>query len=600
MTLALRVWAPNATEVAVIVGQVRSLMRPDDDRPGWFVASAPPHCVDYLIAVDDVVRPDPLARWLPEGVHGPSRVYEAGAFAWDDSHWSGRELAGDSVIYELHVGTFTPAGRLDSAADRLEHLVTLGVTHVELMPLAAFDGVHGWGYDGVALNAVHEAYGGPAALHRFVQEAHRAGLAVLLDIVHNHLGPSGNYWDDFGPVFTDAHHTPWGRALNLDGQGSDDVRAILLSSVAGWIVDFHLDGVRLDAVHELHDSRAVPFLEELTASIAVLSAEVGRPLSVIAESDRNDPRTVTTAGDGGLGMTAQWDDDVHHALHWILTGERDGYYADFADAENACRALERAFLHDGRWSSFRGRTHGRPVDFSVTPPQRYVASVQTHDQIGNRARGERLTHLVERDRLAAAAALLMALPYTPMLFMGEEWGASTPWLYFTSFDEDLGAAVTAGRREEFATHGWPEGYIPDPQDPATVRASVLDWGELDAPDPARLRDWYSELISWHRFDLPSQPLPQCFWNLHADGRPRWWAISRGRYLAIVNLDAVEIAVTVAAPAKTLAVRASWSRDWSIRAVGDDVSVVTIDRGGSVILDAENIVVEWRVSPTASR
>ncbi len=596
MTVPLRVWAPNATEVAVIVGEARAPMRPDADRPGWFVAEPLQHGTDYLIAIDQVVRPDPLARWLPEGVHGPSRAYEPGEFHDD---WSGRELSSDSVIYELHVGTFTTTGSLDSAAARLGHLAALGVTHVELMPLAAFDGDHGWGYDGVALNAVHEPYGGPAALCRFVQAAHRAGLAVLLDIVHNHLGPSGNYWDDFGPVFTDAHHTPWGRALNLDGQGSDDVRAILLSSVAGWIVDFHLDGVRLDAVHELHDTRAVPFLEELTASIAVLSVEVGRPLSVIAESDRNDPRTVTPAVDGGLGMTAQWDDDVHHALHWIITGERDGYYADFAEPRHASRALERAFLHDGRWSSFRGRTHGRPVDFSVTPPERYVVSLQTHDQVGNRAMGERLTHLVERDRLAAAAVLLMALPYTPMLFMGEEWGAATPWMYFTSFDQDLGAAVTAGRLEEFASHGWTEGDIPDPQDPATVRASVLDWSELDARDPARLRDWYAELISWHRFDLPSQPLPQCYWNLLADGRPQWWAISRGRSLAIVNLDAAEIAVTVAASATALAVRASWSQDCSIGAVGVDASVVTMGRGDSVILEHEDSgFLEWRVSPSA--
>lgn len=581
--MRIPVWAPEADEVTLLIGPRRLAMDRDGDREGWWVSPHVAHGSDYLVEIDGTAIPDPLARWLPAGVHRPSRAFDAATVDWTDSGWSGRALDHGSVIYELHVGTFTQAGTLDSAIERLDHLADLGITHVELMPIAAFDGAHGWGYDGVALNAVHEAYGGPFALARFVDAAHGHGIAVILDVVHNHLGPSGNYWDTCGPFFTDAHSTPWGRAVNLDGPGSDDVRAIIVSSATGWLRDFHMDGLRLDAVHELRDSRAHTLLEELADTVSALSAESHRPLSLIAESDRNDPRTVMRSAEGGLGMTAQWDDDVHHALHWILTGESGGYYADFASCSAAAHALERAFLHDGRWSSFRQRTHGRPVDFERTPPARFVVSLQTHDQVGNRARGERLSHLVDRDRLAAGALLLMALPYTPMLFMGEEWGAATPWQYFTSFDEELGRAVTGGRRAEFAAHDWDAAPVPDPQDPATRAASVLAWSELAEADARRLRDWYRSLLAWRRSDLRDLPAAQCAWSVATEGRPAWWSIARGPNLCAVNLSADDATLTLDSPARDVSVRRTWSGRYSLVDAGRSASALTIGPGESLAL-----------------
>jgi maltooligosyltrehalose trehalohydrolase len=492
----IAVWAPAADDVALVVDDATVSMRPRAD--GWFVADAAlAHGQRYGFALDaGPVRADPRAVWLPDGVHAPGRHYDHARFDWTDAAWTGHSWAA-AVLYELHVGTFTAAGTFDAAIERLGHLVDLGVTHVELLPVCAADGAYGWGYDGVAPWSVHEPYGGPDGLKRFVDAAHAQGLSVLLDVVHNHLGPSGNYLGDFGPYFTDRVTTPWGAAVNLDAPGSDEVRAYLIGSVEAWLRDFHLDGVRLDAVHELHDTRALTLLEELSARVAALSSELGRPLVAVAESDRNDPRTVLPRDQHGLGLTAQWDDDVHHALHVWLTGESQGYYEDFARDPSAAVATvwQRAFFHAGTYSTFRGRVHGRPVDLAEVPGWRFVASLQTHDQVGNRAHGERLTHLVRPGRLAGGAALLLLSPFVPMLFMGEEWGASTPWQFFSSFpDPDLAAAVTAGRQAEFADHGWSAGQVPDPQDRATLERSVLDWHERAEPEHARLLDWYRRLI----------------------------------------------------------------------------------------------------------
>ncbi len=350
------------------------------------------------------------------------------------------------MIYELHVGTFTPEGTLDAATERLGHLVDLGVDVVELLPLAPFPGARNWGYDGVAPYAVHEAYGGPAALQRFVDAAHAAGLGVCLDLVYNHLGPDGNHLAEFGPYLTDRHTTPWGLALNLDAADSDPVRHWVLDNVAQWFVDFHADGLRLDAVHELHDHRATHVLEEMARLVDDLAEQHGRAMWLVAESDRNDPGTVTPRGTGaavgGQGLHGQWADDVHHALHVALTGETQGYYADFAEPEALAKVMRTPFFHDGTHSSFRGRGHGRPVDPTSVPGWRFVASLQTHDQVGNRAIGDRLSALVEPGLLACGAAILLTSPWTPMLFMGEEWGASTPWQYFTDHtDRALGEAV---------------------------------------------------------------------------------------------------------------------------------------------------------------
>jgi maltooligosyltrehalose trehalohydrolase len=539
-----RVWAPDAKEV--------SLVHADDEREmdqragGWWQLAATDirHGDDYAFQVDGGdPRPDPRSRWQPDGVHSASRVYDHNQYEWHDGSWRGVPLAG-SVLYELHVGTFTDEGTLSAALTRLDHLVELGVDAVELLPLAAFDGPRGWGYDGVALYAVHEPYGGPDALKGFVDACHDRGIGVVLDVVYNHLGPSGNYLQEFGPYFTDRHTTPWGTAVNLDAPGSDEVRAWILDNAIGWLRDFHLDGLRLDAVHELVDTRAFPLLEELGERVHELAAQVGKPLFLVAESDLNDPRTVTAAP-LGLGLDAQWSDDVHHALHATLTGERHGYYGDFGSLETLSTALSSAFVHAGTWSSFRQRTHGRPVDRRSTPGSRFVAYLQDHDQIGNRATGDRLAASLTPGLLKVGAALLLCSPYTPMLFMGEEWAASTPWQYFTSFpDRDLGAAVREGRRAEFATHGWAAEDIPDPQDLQTFQTSRLDWDELDEEPHAGVLDWYRKLIALRRerSELTHDRLDEVRCSYDEDAR--WFVMYRGRLTVVCNLGTDRLEVPV--------------------------------------------------------
>ncbi|MGW7228532.1 malto-oligosyltrehalose trehalohydrolase [Streptomyces cyaneofuscatus] len=536
--MRFEVWAPEADTVVLEAAEVRYPMERDPEREGWWSAEA--EAADgerYGFRVDDgPLLPDPRSRRQPDGPDGPSAVVDQGAYAWRNG-WAGRRL-NRAVLYELHVGTYTPEGTFDAAAARLGHLAELGITHVSLMPVCPFPGTNGWGYEGVSLWAVHEPYGGPEGLKRFVDTAHGLGLGVVLDVVHNHLGPSGNYLPAFGPYFTDTHHTPWGAAVNLDAPGSDEVRAFLLGSALAWLRDYRLDGLRLDAVHALADTRALTFLEELSTAVDALAVELGRPLGLIAESDLCDPRTTTPRPAGGLGLHAQWNDDFHHALHTALTGESQGYYADFARAPLAALAktVTSAFFHNGTWSSFRGRTHGRPVDVSRTPAHRFVGYAQTHDQIGNRALGDRLAAALSPGLQACAAALVLTGPFTPMLFMGEEWGARTPWQFFTDHtDPELAEAVRNGRRREFGAHGWAEEEIPDPQDPATRDRSCLDWSEPEREPHARLLAWYRQLIALRR-TLPDLHDP----NLAAvktafDEDARWIAYRRGDLRIAVNL-----------------------------------------------------------------
>ncbi|MFC4109268.1 malto-oligosyltrehalose trehalohydrolase [Micromonospora zhanjiangensis] len=506
------VWAPAAGRVRLrlggstgtretttspdpVVGSDRAMRRSDD---GWWRVDVPDAGpgTDYGFLLDDADRPlpDPRSAWQPAGVHGLSRVYDQSAFAWSDQRWTGRQLPG-SVLYELHVGTFTPGGTFDSAIERLDHLVGLGVDLVELLPVNAFNGEHNWGYDGVCWYAPHEPYGGPDGLKRFVDAAHARGLGVILDVVYNHFGPSGAYAPMLGPYLAEGSNT-WGRSVNLDGPGSDQVRRYILDSVLMWLRDYHVDGLRLDAVHALVDHRATPLLEELAMEVENLSTHLGRPLSLIAESDLNDPRLITERSAGGYGLHAQWNDDAHHALHTLLTGERQGYYADFGSLQCLSDVLTGAFFHAGTWSSFRGRSHGRPVDTSTVPGHRFVAYLQNHDQIGNRAVGDRITDALSPGLLRVGAVLLFTAPFTPMLFMGQEWGARTPWQFFTSHPEpELAAAVATGRRREFATHGWAEADVPDPQDPATFTRSRLDWTELDQPGHRETLDFHRRLIA---------------------------------------------------------------------------------------------------------
>lgn len=533
------VWAPGAESAALrLAGQLWPMER-DPVRAGWWTADARAADGDrYGFVLDGgPVLPDPRSRRQPDGPDGESAVVDHSGFAWR-SDWAGRGLPG-AVLYELHIGTFTAEGTFDAAAARLGHLAELGITHVSLMPVCPFPGVHGWGYEGVSLWAVHEPYGGPEGLKRFVDTAHGLGLAVVLDVVHNHLGPSGNHLPSFGPYFTETHHTPWGAAVNLDAPGSDEVRAFLLGSALAWLRDYRLDGLRLDAVHALADTRALTFLEELSAATDALSAELARPLSLIAESDLCDPRTTTPRESGGTGLHAQWNDDFHHSLHTALTGEAQGYYADFAVAPLAALAktVTSAFFHNGTYSGFRGRTHGRPVDVTRSAAHRFVGYAQTHDQIGNRALGDRLAASLSPGLLACAAALVLTGPFTPMLFMGEEWGARTPWQFFTDHtDPELAEAVRNGRRREFGAHGWAEEDIPDPQDPATRDRSCLDWSEPGREPHARLHAWYRELIALRRV-MPDLRDPDLATVKPAyDDEARWLAFRRGDLRIAVNLD----------------------------------------------------------------
>jgi malto-oligosyltrehalose trehalohydrolase len=525
------VWAPYAEAVEVQAGGERHAMA-RAVRPGWWTAEA--EGSDYGFVVDgEGPFPDPRSARQPGGVHGLSRVHDHDGFAWTDDGWRGRPLPG-GVLYELHVGTFTPEGTFDAAVERLDHLAELGVNAVEVMPVAAFPGRQGWGYDGVGLWAVHEPYGGPDGFKRFVDACHRRGLGVVLDVVYNHLGPSGNYLGRFGPYFTDAYRTPWGAAVNLDGPGSDEVRAFIVGNALMWLRDYHLDGLRLDAVHAMRDSRATHILEELADAVAGLRASTGRQAYLIAESDLADPRLVTPREAGGYGLDAQWNDDLHHALHATLTGEHQGYYRDFGSPEALVKTLTKVFFHDGTWSSFRGRSHGRPVDRTRTPGHRFVGFLQNHDQVGNRATGDRISAALSPGLLKVGAGLLLTAPCTPMLFMGEEWGAATPWRFFTDHGEpELARAVSEGRRREFAEHGWDAEDVPDPQDPATYRASVLDWDEREKPLHRELLDWYRALIALRR-TCPELTDPRLT-EVSVEHDDAWFVLYRGSVRIAANL-----------------------------------------------------------------
>jgi maltooligosyltrehalose trehalohydrolase len=425
-------------------------------------------------------------------VHALSRVVGHDGFKWRDSGFRASPLSA-AVIYELHIGTFTPEGTFESAIQKLDHLAQLGITHVELMPVAEFSGKHGWGYDGVDPFPPHQAYGGPEGLKKLVNACHSRGLAVLLDVVYNHLGPSGNYLAKYAPYFNDRYHTPWGWALNFDGPHSDEVRRFFCDNALMWLRDYHFDGLRLDAVHAIFDMSARPFLEQLGDEVRALSRQTGRPLVLIPESDLNDPRLLWPPEHGGFSLDAQWSDDFHHALHAMLTGERAGYYQGFGKMADLAKALHNAYVYDGQFSEARQRCHGRPP--TGLDGHRFFGYAQTHDQVGNRAQGERLSQLVNLSRLKTAAALVLTSPFVPMLFQGEEWGASTPFQYFTDHPEpDLAKAVREGRRKEFASFGWKPEDIPDPQAPETFQRSKLNWEERGREPHAGLLDWHGRLI----------------------------------------------------------------------------------------------------------
>jgi malto-oligosyltrehalose trehalohydrolase len=528
------VWAPNASQVqADVDGRLHDMAAAP---AGWWTASVPgAHWESRYAFRLDGGEPlaDPRSPRQPDGPESASQCYDHAAFEWTDAGWRGNPLPG-SVSYELHVGTFTADGTFDAATKQLGHLVDLGVTAIELMPVAAFPGRRGWGYDGVGLWAVHEPYGGPDGLKRFVDACHARRLAVLLDVVYSHLG-AGNRLADFGPYFTNAHLTPWGPAINLDQPGADEVRAFIASNALMWLRDYRVDGLRLDAVHALEDRGAVHLLEQLTTDVRALGARLNRDLVLVAESDANDPRLVTTPEAGGYGLDAQWNDDFHHAVHAAITGERQGYYCDFGSLAGLAKTMTRVFFHDGTWSSVRGRSHGRPVDVLRVPAYRFIGYLQDHDQVGNRAAGDRIAASLPPDLLKVGAGLVLTAPFTPMLFMGEEWGALTPWQYFTDHqDAELGRAVSAGRRAELAQHGWTD-EAPDPQDEATFERSRLNWADLDQQQHLDVLAWYRALIALRReqpeLTDPDLSRVEASW----DETARWLLVRRGRLRIAANL-----------------------------------------------------------------
>jgi len=495
-----RVWAPNAEKVTLRLIECRHRDVPMDREPdGTFTAASitrPGDRYFYIVDQNQPV-PDPVSRFLPEGVHGPTLIVDAAAFQWTDAVWRGVELA-DYVIYELHVGTFTRQGTFDGAIEKLEYLKSLGITVIEIMPVAAFPGKRNWGYDGVSLYAVQESYGGPDGLKRLVDAAHQLGLGVMLDVVYNHLGNEGNYLRLFGPYFSDHHHTPWGDAINYDAEGSAGVRKYFVENALYWISEYHLDGLRLDAVQNIYDDSPKHILAEIQEQVQALAKEEGRTVCMIAETDENDSRYVRSASKSGYGLDAVWSDDFHHVVHTLLTQEDEGYYQDFGKVEQLTRALSEGAVFQGEYFNFWKANRG--TSMKDVPLPRNVFCIQNHEQVGNRALGDRLSTLVPRGACKLAAALLLLAPETPLLFMGEEYGETAPFQFFTDYgDPVLQNAVREGRRNEFKDFVAFGEEVPDPQNPQTFERSKLSW-KLNS----EMLDWYRQLLELRKqFVTPS-------------------------------------------------------------------------------------------------
>jgi maltooligosyltrehalose trehalohydrolase len=565
-----QVWAPKASRVRVRVNgaTIEATSRPE----GWWEATSDASAGDdYAFLLNDSTDelPDPRSRWQPDGVHGPSRLYDDSSYTWHDNAWTGRELPG-SVLYEMHVGTFTKGANFDSAIERLDHLVELGITHVEVLPVNSVNGVWNWGYDGVGWYAVHAPYGGPDAFKRFVDACHARGLAVVLDVVYNHLGPSGNYLPEFGPYLKTGRNT-WGDLLNVE---VPEVRRFIIDNALMWLREFHLDGLRLDAVHALMDSTTPHILAQLADEVQALSAELGRPLPLIAESDLNDPEMITPLADGGRGMDAQWDDDVHHMLHALVTGERQGYYDDFGTLAGLAKVLTSGFFHDGSYSTFRKRKHGAPVDRERTPGYRFVVCLQNHDQVGNRAAGDRISEIATPQLQKIGAMLLLTSAYTPMLWMGEEWAASTRWPFFTSHPEPELARLTAeGRIKEFEEMGWNHDDIVDPQDESAYTQAILNWDEVAAEGHQDMYNFYRELLALRATepDLRDPHLNKV--EVDFDEDAQWVAIQRGQFQVVVNLADTDQVVGRPGRDLVLAVGGAELADSGVRLSGKSAAIV---------------------------
>jgi len=524
---------------------------------GWWhadVASAN-HATDYSFSVNggSYRYPDPRSMWQPSGVHGPSRVLDHSRYTWHDTGWNAVALS-DAIIYELHVGTFTEEGTFISAIQRLPYLKELGITHIELMPVNSFPGRHGWGYDGAALFAPQESYGGPEGLKRLVDACHAAGLAILLDVVYNHFGPVGNYSGVFGPYITEKHQTPWGGAINFDDAGSDEVRRFFCDNAIMWLRDYHIDGLRLDAIHAFVDSSEEHFLEQLSQEVEALSNELGRRLVLIAESDLNDPLVVTSRQNEqektrGYGMHAQWNDDFHHAIFAFLSGERQSYYRDFGSLTLIAKALQTAYVFDGQYSSYRGGIFGKPVE--GLSADRFLGYIQNHDQIGNRAFGDRVHRVVGLRKARLAAALVLTAPFVPMIFQGEEFAASSPFLFFADHDDpDIARAVSEGRRREHS-YGLESNLIPDPEAVETFLSSKLRWEETEVSPCREMLDWYRALIRLrtNQADLRNEKLDPA--SVQVDIAKSTLTTIRGNLILVFNFSDAEQHFPLAAPSRVL-------------------------------------------------
>jgi maltooligosyltrehalose trehalohydrolase len=538
--MRFNVWAPKAKSVDLIIRSRRIPLLPVAHGDWQIDVADPAIGAGYRYSIDGAAPlPDPRSQWQPEGVHGPSYIAE-GITRYRGAHagagFRARPLE-QAIIYELHIGTFTAEGTYASAQDKLPYLAELGVTHLELMPVATFPGRRGWGYDGVDLFAPFPAYGTPRELAALIDACHEQGLAVLLDVVYNHLGPDGNYIGQFAPYFTDRYQTGWGAAINYDGPHSDGVRRFVIDNALMWLRDYGFDGLRLDAVHAIFSFEAMHVLEELAIAVGKLGEELGRSFVLIAESDINDPRLVRARSSGGYGLDAHWADDFHHAIHRYFTGETGGYYGDFRGLEDVATALRDGYVYQGQYSVYRGRRHGRaPTDVAA---HQLVVSAQNHDQIGNRAQGERLSLMLGLPELKAIAALTLLSPFVPLLFQGEEWGAKTPFLYFTDHENaELGRLVAEGRAREFAGFQW-QGTVPNPQDFDSYARSKLNWAELSEPAHAELLEWYRRLIQL-RSDKVVHPPESSAYSVKAvvnfDAQAKWLNFYHNGVLAVFNLS----------------------------------------------------------------
>ena len=533
------VWAPKPKEVALKLGEKLYSMEGPDKRGYWKATvedANPGDEYGFLLDDDQTLYPDPRSLSQPKGVHGPSATYDHHSFHWDDATWQGPPLTG-AVIYEMHIGTFTPEGTFDAAIEKIPYLFDLGITHVEIMPVAEFAGDRGWGYDGVDLFASTLHYGGPDAFKRFVNACHVKGIGVILDVVYNHFGPVGNYTGKFGPYTTDKHHTPWGDAINFEDSGSDEVRLFFADNALMWMRDFHVDGLRLDAVHEFIDRSAVHFLEELSAKVDNLSATLGRRLFLIAESDLNNPTVVRPIEAKGYGMDAQWSDDYHHALFTLIHSDEHGkgYFSDFGQFECLAKSLKSMFVYDGIYSDYRSRSHGRPVE--GLSAHHFIGFIQNHDQIGNRAIGDRLEHMVGVDRTKLALGLTLAAPFVPMIFQGEEYAAKTPFLYFADHDDaEMAKSVAAGRKKEFAAFGWDENEIPNPEDPTTFTNSKLDWAEIDQAKQADILNWTRKLIHIRRCSVSLNDGDLGHVKVTYSEEQKWLRMDRKQMSVFLNLS----------------------------------------------------------------